>query len=128
MATAEAQARWRERKRQRDQGKTEVRGIYARPDLHKQLRAIAAQMEDKQMAKRQEDRVFHRIQMARNMVRLAAEYPETHDEAKLRELIVEANYALTQLMAFRNIINGMVGFECEPKDAVLPYLDLEAAE
>jgi hypothetical protein len=46
MATAEAQARWRERKRQRDQGKTEVRGIYLRPDLHKQLRAIAAQMED----------------------------------------------------------------------------------
>ena len=76
------------------------------------------------MARKQTDRPSYRMTMAMTAVRLAVEHPEIHDEAKLREIMIEADYALRMLMDFRNIINGMVEFEDEPQEAARPYIDL----
>lgn len=69
---------------------------------------------------------FYKITMAQAEVEMAVAHPELHSDEQVRELLREAHEAMTYLMAFRNIVNALVGFDADPRVVVVGYADEEA--
>ena len=75
---------------------------------------------------KQTDQVFHRVTMAIARINMAVEMPEVVDKSdnmKAADLLVEAQFALTELMNFRNIINTMVDLKSPPIEAAKNFID-----
>jgi hypothetical protein len=67
---------------------------------------------------------FHKITMIQSRLQMYVEYGDAALQGQTpREFATEVAEAFGYLMDFRNIINGMVGFDDTPKRAALPYLE-----
>lgn len=73
----------------------------------------------------QRDKPFHRISMTRSKLEMWAEHGDRifSDPSEKDQLLRDACFTVGALMDFRNIINGMVGFDELPQDAARPYVD-----
>jgi hypothetical protein len=78
------------------------------------------------MAKRDE-KPFNKILSARSKLRMYVEYGDHAIVGQTpQEFAADVLECFEYLMEFRNIINGMVGFDEAPSRAVIPYLSDEA--
>ena len=68
---------------------------------------------------------FHRITETRAKLEMFSEYGDAvfKDDAERTQMLHDAHFAVSALMDFRNIINGMVGFSEMPKEAARYYID-----
>ena len=75
------------------------------------------------MAKRGE-KPFHKIMMVQSKLGMVAKYGEAAlGDQTFQEFMADVDECYRHLMAFRNIINSMVGFDEIPERAVLPYIE-----
>jgi hypothetical protein len=72
---------------------------------------------------RKSETPFHKIMTVRSKLGLYIEYGDhALDGQTPQEFAADVRECFEYLMAFRNIINGMVSLEETPERAVLPYL------
>jgi hypothetical protein len=72
---------------------------------------------------------FDKIMFTRTKLRLFVEYGDQALQGQtVPEFAADVAECFEYLMAFRNIINGMVSFDEPPARAVLPYLDYPGGE
>lgn len=79
------------------------------------------------------DKPFNKIMRVRAKLDLFVRFGDNAlGDQTLEQFMVEVNESFELLMAFRNIVNGMVNFDDTPERSVLPYLSesviREAAE
>lgn len=66
---------------------------------------------------------FHKIMVTRAKLGMYVEHGDVAlGEQTAQEFAADVRECFEYLMSFRNIINGMVGFDQPPELAVLPYL------
>lgn len=70
------------------------------------------------------EKPFDKIVMTRTNLDMAVKHPDAFNDSELRDLIADAQYTVTQLMGFRNIINAMVLFDVEPEEAARFFTEM----
>ena len=76
---------------------------------------------------RRTEKPFDKIMTVRTTLQMYAEYGDVALKGRdPQDFAKDVREIVEYLMEFRNIINGMVGFEQPPSEAVIPYLSDEA--
>ena len=72
-----------------------------------------------------QEKPFNRILMASGKLAMWKNHGDKifDSESEKDELLQEAAFAVQTLLDFRNIVNGIVGLDQDPREAAKPYLE-----